>query len=169
MRYNKLVQLTRLKENKVNNEPKNRFKQYMNKKISSTVFIISMISILLITGGFFVYLHYFINPLQNPITLLNYQPVTSKPVSLSLNLSSPDNNILVFDHNLLINGQTSSGILILVTANDNNQTLNASTKGDFSLTVKLKPGINQIIVSAFDNMGNYKSESRLIYYSEEKI
>ncbi|MDD2823367.1 MAG: hypothetical protein PHQ59_04800 [Candidatus Daviesbacteria bacterium] len=141
----------------------------MNKKLSSSFFIFSMIAILVVTCGFFISLNFFVNPLQKQITALNYQPVTNKPVSLTLNLSNPDDNLLVFDPNLLIAGQSGSGTLILVTVNDNNQTLNASEKGDFSLTVKLQPGSNQIVVSAFDELGNYKSEERSIYYSEEKI
>lgn len=169
MGYNKQVHLTRLKKEPVQTLPENKFKQIMNKNLGTNIFIFSMILILLVACGFFAVLHFFVNPQQNPITTANYQPVTSKPVSLTLNLSSPDDNLLVFDPNLLVSGQTTSGTLILVTLNDSNQILNASTQGDFSLTVKLQTGNNQIIVSAFDTLGNYKTEERSIYYSEEKL
>lgn len=162
LEYNMQVHLTRLKE-------ENSFKQLMAKKLSTTFFTFSMIIILLLGSAFFIGLHFFMNPQQSPLALSNYQPVTSKPVSLTLNLSSPDDNLLVSDANLLISGQTSPGILVLITVNDTNQTINASNQGDFSLTIKLQPGTNQIIVSAFDNQGNYKTEERSIYYLEEKL
>lgn len=163
------MHLTRLRKEAIQPNPENKFKQYMTKKLSTTFFTFSMIIILLLGSAFFIALHLFVNPTQNPLTISNYQPVTSKPVSLTLNLSSPDNNLLVYDPNLLISGQTSSGILVLITVNDSNQTINASSQGDFSLTVKLQPGSNQLIVSAFDNQGNYKTEERSIYFSEEKL
>lgn len=178
MRYNGQVHLTRLRKNPAPTLPENilieakktdGFKQLMNKNLGNNLFIFSMIIILLGGIGFFITLHFFVNPQQNPMTETSYQPVTTNPVSLTLNLSSPDDNILVFDSNLLVSGQSTPGNLILVMVNDNNQILNSSKEGSFSLTVKLKSGSNQIIVSAFDNQGNYKIEERLIYYSEEKL
>jgi hypothetical protein len=172
------VHLTRVTENSVQTEPDkislevsnfDKLKQKMTKNLGTSSFIFSMILILLVALGFFMYLHFFVNPKEEPSTILNYQPVTTNPLSLTLNLSSPDDNLLVYDTNLLVSGQTTSGTLVLITINENNQTLNASKQGDFSQTVKLQSGINQVIVSVFDNQGNYKSEERSIYYSEEKL
>lgn len=167
--YNVLMHLTRLQENPVQKNFVNNFKQLMAKKLSTTSFTFSMIIILVLGSAFFIGLHYFMNPQQSPLAISSYQPVTSNPVSLTLNLSSPDDNLLIYDPNLLISGQTSSGITVLITVNDTNQIISASTSGDFSLTVKLQTGTNQVIVSAFDNQGNYKIEERSIYYSEEKL
>ncbi len=146
-----------------------RIENIMSKKLSTTSFIISMLVILFIGGAFLTALHLFVNPKANPITSENYQPVTSKPVSVTLDLSSPDDDLLVFDNNLLVSGKTTPGALVLITLNDENQMIMASNNGDFSLTVKLGPTVNQLAVSSFDNSGNYKSESRTIYYSVEKL
>lgn len=160
--YNKLVHLTRLKIN-------TGLKYHMTKEISTTFFTISMIILLLAGLGFFMYLNFFVNPATSPLTTATYTPVTTNPVSLTLNLSSPDDNLLIFDPNLLVSGQTTANVLVLITVNSDNQILNASKQGDFSQTVKLIPGVNQVIVSVFDNQGNYKSEARSIYYSGEKL
>lgn len=167
--YNKLVHLTRLKTNTVIISPQKGFKYHMTKEIGTTFFTISMIILLLAGLGFFMYLNFFVNPTTSPLTTTTYTPVTTNPVSLTLNLSSPDDNLLTFDPNLLVSGQTSANVLVLITINENNQILNASKQGDFSQTVKLTLGVNQVIVSVFDNQGNYKSEARSIYYSEEKL
>lgn len=141
----------------------------MSRNISTTSFIFSMLGILILASAFFLALHFYLNPQQIPVTFQNYQPVTTLPVSLTLDLSNPDDNLLIFDNNLLVSGKTIPGALVLITANDQNQLLTASSDGYFSQTVKLSPQVNQLSVSAFDNSGNYKSEQRTIYFSEEKL
>lgn len=162
------MHLTRLRNKSVQNLPEN-INQQVTKNLSTTFFVFSMIIILLAGSGFFIALHFFVNPLQNPMTVSNYQPVTLERVSLTLDLSSPDDNSLVFDNNLLVSGKTTSSAMILITLNDSNQLISSGNQGDFSLTIKLLPGGNELIVSAFDNLGNYKSEQRTIYYSEAKL
>ena len=141
----------------------------MSSNMSTTSFIFAMLVIFILGSTFFLALHFYLNPKQIPITFQNYQPVTVLPVSLTFDLSNPDDNLLVFDGNLLVSGKTVPGVLVLITINDQNQLLTASTDGYFSQTVKLQPTVNQLSVSAFDNLGNYKSEQRTIYFSEEKL
>lgn len=143
--------------------------RFLFKKLNTTFFVLSMFIILLTGSILLAVLYFFLNPKQSPITIQTYQPVTSLPVTMTLNLSNPDNNLLVFDNNLLVSGNTLPGVLVLITLNDNNRLINASAQGDFSLTVNLQLGSNQLIVSSFDELGNYKSESRSIYYSKEKL
>lgn len=146
-----------------------KIKNAMSKNISTTSFIFSMLVILLLGSAFFLALHFYLNPKQIPVTFQNYQPVTTLPVSLTLDLSNPDDNLLVFDSSLLVSGKTVTGALIIITLNNQNQLLTANPDGYFSQTVKLSPQVNQLSVSAFDNLGNYKSEQRTIYFSEEKL
>lgn len=159
LRYNvkEMLQETKIKPN------------IMSKNISTTSFIFAMLVILILGSAFFLALHFYLNPQQIPVTFQNYQPVTALPVSLTLDLSNPDDNLLVFDSSVLVSGKTVSGALILMTINDQNQLLTASPDGYFSKTVKLSPQVNQISISTFDNLGNYKSEQRTIYFSEEKL
>lgn len=144
----------------------------MSRNMSTTSFIFAMFVILILGSAFFLALHFYLNPKQIPVTFQNYQPVTTLPVSLTLDLSNPDDNLLVFDSSVLVSGKTVPGALVLITlitANDQNQTITASSDGYFSQTIKLSPQVNQLSISAFDNLGNSKSEQRTIYFSEEKL
>lgn len=96
-------------------------------------------------------------------------PVTTKPVSLTLNLSNPDDNLLVFIPDLLVSGKTAPQAVVIISLETVDLALEASSKGDFSTTLKLQDGVNNLTVSVFDNQGNSKTESKLIYYSGEKI
>lgn len=148
---------------------KEKIKEIMSKNLSPTSFVFVMISILMLGCILIAALYFFLNPKQNPIALSDYRPATTLPVSLTLDISSPDDNLLVFDNNLLVSGKTAAGVLILITSNGQNFLLNASSDGYFSQTVKLDPQVNQLSISSFDNSGNYKSEQRTIYFSEEKL
>lgn len=106
-------------------------------------------------------------PVSSP--LLSSNPVSSEPVSLTLNLSHPEDNNLVFDEDLLIEGKSSKDTLVLISLEDRDQIIETDTEGNFSQTVKLIEGVNHLSVSAFDQLGNLKSEERTIYYSKEKI
>lgn len=118
--------------------------------------------------GTLYFLTYY-QPSQNQ-ALINSYPVTSEPVSLTLSLSSPDNNQLVFDPNLLIQGNTTPpGSTVILSLNDDNQAIETNSRGNFSATVKLQEGINTLSVAVFDNSGNNKREERVVYYSTEKI
>lgn len=105
----------------------------------------------------------------NTILTNSYQPVTNKPISLTLNLSSPDDNKLVFKSVALVEGTATPNSLVVLSTNSDDQILKVSPTGSFSQTINLDEGVNQIMVSAFDNTGNSKQETRMVYYSKEEI
>lgn len=139
------------------------------KALSAKFFVISMLGIfitgLLLLGGLYI--------LLNQETLkkqeIGINPVTSEPVSLSLNLSSPDENLLVFEPDILIQGQTTPNSTVLLSAEDKDIMIDTTPDGNFSLTLKLKQGLNNLSLTVFDPLGNSKSENRTVYYSQEKI
>ena len=96
-------------------------------------------------------------------------PVTSEKENLTLNLSSPDDNSLVFASSLLVQGETSPQALVIVNWNDNTETVTAGNDGNFSDTIKLDSGVNDLVVAAFDKDGNSQQEKRTIFYSTEKL
>lgn len=96
-------------------------------------------------------------------------PVTSEPVSLTLDLGSPDNNQLVFDSDLLIQGTTLPHTIVIVSTNKNDAVLQSDDHGNFSTDLTLLPGVNQFSVTAFDNSGDTKVEKRTVYYSTEQL
>lgn len=141
----------------------------MNRTLSPATFIISMILLLMVPLGATFYLYFSINDLPYEKSNVLTVPVTQEPVSLILNLSSPDDNVFTASSDLLIQGKTSPRADIILSTEKEDFVVEASSSGSFSTTIKLTEGINSIEVSAFDNLGNNKSEQRTVYYSKEKI
>ena len=133
------------------------------------IILISFLAVILAALGTLAIFYFFAQqqPNQNQADLK--MPVTQEPVSLTLNLSSPEDNLLGFTTELLVQGQTTSGAVVILSANDLDNVLEVGSGGTFSTTVKLQSGLNQVAVAAFDKVGNSKSENRTIYYSTEKI
>ncbi|KKR81328.1 MAG: hypothetical protein UU73_C0003G0108 [Candidatus Daviesbacteria bacterium GW2011_GWA1_41_61] len=106
-----------------------------------------------------------------PLTLLSLplKPITSLPSGMTLNLSSPDDNQLVFDENILLQGKTTPGSLILISFESSDLALEPSPSGEFSTTVYMDEGVNQFTVTAINKDGDLKQEERTVYYSKEKL
>lgn len=133
------------------------------------ILIVLLSAILLLSLGFLIFTYYR-GHFQPSLTILTSTgPVTQEPVSLTLNLASPDDNLLVFDPDILIEGKTTPGSTALLSFDDNDQVINVNNTGDFSATAKLQSGINQFIITVFDESGNTKTEERTVFYSTEKI
>lgn len=142
----------------------------MNKVLSLKTFFFSSFTILLLglvfLGGF-----YFIvngDQINKPI-LKGYLPVTTKPTSFILEITNPDDELLVFDKSQVISGKTSPRATVIISSGESNMGLQADIKGEFSKVFVLSKGLNEISIAAFNSSGNSKVVSRTIYYSEEKI
>ena len=114
------------------------------------------------------YINNILNPASHKLDFLS-SPVTSLPVSLTLNLANPDDNIFVTSPDLLIAGKTSPNTLVLISQDKKDLTLFSSNKGEFSTTLSLTEGVNGLSVNVFDDTGNSKSEVRTVYYTTDKI
>lgn len=141
----------------------------MHKALSLKAFAVAMTLVLSLGLIFFVGLHFYLQKSGAITPAILQGPVTDKPVSLTLNLSDPDDNKLVFNSELLIQGQTASGATVILSSEAQDMILEPNNKGSFSATTKLQPGLNLLTVTVFDSSGNSKSENRTVYYSQEKI
>ncbi len=151
-------------------ETKNERRNPFFESISNRNFIISQI-IILTVGLIFAGLMYFFlqRPMLNVSDIQNYIPVTTEPISFNLEISGPENNSVVFDSEVLVNGKTSPNATVFISTENSDQAMTANDKGDFSQTVMLKPGLNTILVNVFEQNGDNKNEQRVIFYSEEKL
>jgi len=141
----------------------------LRKDVPQKLFIILMFLILLAGVLFFFGLHLYTEQISFVSPEVNQSPVTREPVSLELNLSSPEDNQLFFESDTLVQGKTSPGSFVLLSSEEKDTGIETTPEGNFSLTVKLLPGLNRIAITAFDQSGNSKSEERTVYYSKEKI
>jgi hypothetical protein len=99
----------------------------------------------------------------------NISPVTQQPVSIELNISSPDDGTVVYDKNLLVSGKTAPKALLIVSDNVDDLAVNADANGDFQANLILDSGFNHLVIQAFDSQGVAKQMVRDIYYSEDKL
>lgn len=101
--------------------------------------------------------------------LINYRPVSSKPISFSLEINNPDDNLLSFDKSLIISGKTSPKATVIIWSDDLDTGFSVNPDGSFSKVVTLDPGLNILNITSFDSVGNSKSISKTVFYSEEKL
>jgi len=140
------------------------------RSMSTASFLASTCLILVLGLGFLGALHYAVNlsPGNSPITSYKL-PVTSQPTSLSLDITSPDDNILVYEKQVLISGKTTSLGEILISSDTNDVVVTAKKDGTFSYLYNLDNGLNELNLVAFDSFGNQKEAFRTVYYSKEEL
>lgn len=148
----------------------------LNKQLSTKSFIIAHLLMLAVSLLFVAGLHLFLNQDSRQVSLKDYLPVTTQPRSFNLEILNPEDELLTFDPNIIISGQTSPKATVIIT-----QTTPGGSKeeailgfestilGQFTKTLTLVAGLNQMKITAFDNLGNQKTVERTIFYSEEKI
>lgn len=142
----------------------------MHQKLSTSQFILSQVLILILSlifiGGLYYYLNFETKLPTNSFSLDT--PLTKEPATLSLDIISPDDEVLVFDDDLEITGKTNPNLIVLVSSKQRDKVSEAKSGGNFSVDFKLDPGINYLQIVVFDN-GEQKSLERTVYYSKEKI
>lgn len=141
----------------------------ISRKLSPKAFALSLTGLTLAALVFIAVLYLMINPPAKQFYGIDGSPVTLAPVSFVLNVSSPNDHALVFNSSLLLQGSTSPGSTVIASHNSSDEVIKVNSKGDFSATVALEPGINLMTITAFDQAGNSKTENRTVFYSKEKL
>lgn len=150
----------------------------MNRRLSTKVFILTQILILVTGLGFLYGLYYVLNQDQNHSDSYSSTggPVTSQPNTLTLELQQPDNDLLTFQPSTIVSGTTSPNSEILISAENNlavtsskNLVVKSNSNGNFSTLFNLGEGPNLITIVVFDSTGDQRSVTRSVFYSKEKI
>lgn len=92
-----------------------------------------------------------------------------KTTNDKLTIVSPENDLLVFNENLNITGNTTSDSQIIINTTTENFTGKSDQKGYFDVPIKLQGGLNIIKISAIDIDGNQLDTELNITYSTAKI
>ncbi len=140
----------------------------MSRVLSTKVFVIAIASILVVGLVSILALDRFINP-PSSNSLSSLLPMLRAPSFVSLDLSQPDDQVVVFDQNLLISGKTSDFASVIISVEDTDTQTLADQDGNFSKQVGLADGLNHITITSFDSSGNSKQATRTIFYSQEKL
>ncbi|MBI2021651.1 hypothetical protein HYS93_02065 [Candidatus Daviesbacteria bacterium] len=128
-----------------------------------------MAVILLASLAYISIISFILNQDFSGLDIRKYIPVTKEPLSFNLEINSPDDELVVFDNTILVSGQTAPKALVIISTDKEDISLQVSKKGEFSKVIDLNPGLNKILISSIDSSGKSKSESKTIYYSEEKL
>lgn len=143
----------------------------MSKKLSTKTFLISQFLILIFGIAFIFGLNYLMNPFTKvaKTTTLSGGPVTSTPASLTLEITAPDDELLVFNSNLIINGKTLPKLNVLISSATEDLVVESKSDGSFTADLTLALGVNEISIVVFDEKGSIREIKRTIFYSKEKI
>ncbi len=142
----------------------------MNKILSAKVFIYSHLTLLVVSLVFLGGLFYILNKdqfIQNQIK--QYLPVTVAPVSFEMRINSPDDDLLAFDKTLIVSGKTTTRASIVISSPDLDIAFETTPQGDFSKVITLARGVNNLTIIAFDTLGNSRTVTKNVFYSETKL
>lgn len=142
----------------------------LNHPLSPKTFVLSQILILILGGGLVAGSYYVLNiQYQSSTPPFLSGPVTQAPKSLSLEVTDPADNRLVFKSNLLLSGKTLPRLKVLISTSQHDQVLTSSGSGDFSSSLTLNEGPNKISVTVFSDSGEEKTIVKNVYFSKESI
>jgi len=130
-----------------------------------------------LTGGFFTWhnrsktTQISPTPIPQPATFeLNLTPSPQFSVNnMSLNILEPENNALVNTTKIKITGQSSPQARIIINTPTDVLDTTADEEGNFTSTVNLEIGLNQIQVTAIDSNDNQNETNLTITYSTNKF
>ena len=143
----------------------------MGKRLTRKQFMLSQILILAVGLFLIVTLYYLVN-IQYRQTANPYSQgltVTTPPKSLRMDLNQPDDDLLTFTKEVIVSGQTGPNMDVLISSQSQDLIVKSTPEGKFSTIFDLNAGVNEIRVVVFDATGDTRSETRTVYFSEEKI
>ncbi len=144
-------------------------KSFWAKELSLGGFLFSQMMILIIGLAFLGGLFFILNPDFMASKSVYHSPVTNEPLSLYLDISNPEDELLIFDSSVVVSGKTSPNASVIISSKENDSGVSANVFGEWSKVFSLSPGLNILTISAFDEQGNSKTEKRTVYYSQEKL
>ncbi len=143
----------------------------LSKKLSSKTFILTQLILVILGLGFIFFIYYKINIEYQPIRSrsLGNGPITTAPSSLTLDLSSPDEDLLTYQSSLIVSGATQPNIPVLISTGTQNAVVQSKIDGSFSTVINLTEGENKIKIAVFSSTGDQRVILKSVYYSKERI
>lgn len=107
---------------------------------------------------------------KTPQKQLQGEP-TSLPTTLPLNLTiyEPEDESVVKEPKIICKGKTASKAVIAILTEEDELILEADEQGDFETELTLIDGVNEIIISAFDEEASEVSKTITVVYTEAEI
>lgn len=137
-------------------------------------FIAVLIGILVAAGGFYFYqtTKLVSVPQTKNNTSVTPLPNNIKPTplpSISLSVDSPQDEEVVDNKSVTVSGKTTPGAVLIVSTNSNDDTITPASNGNFSTTVTINDGPNQIEITAVAPNGESTKVIRTVTFSTENF
>jgi len=91
---------------------------------------------------------------------------TPKP-EFAITLASPSDLDVFSENPVSLSGITKANAFVAVSTEEEDYLIQADTKGSFEVSVELIGGVNQIVMTAFDEKGSEVTQKLLLVYSSE--
>lgn len=135
------------------------------------IFIAVTLGLLATTVAFFLY------ESAKPTTKMgeNKEPITKvvktqNPTnSLSLNVTDPKDQSLTSKRTITVKGSTNPENTLLVSTNQEDVAALPTKNGDFSVSIAIDAGVNELMVTAIAPDGSSKKDLRVISYSSDEF
>lgn len=95
------------------------------------------------------------------------QIVSNSNLEFGLTLATPESEDVITENPVVITGATKSNSFVNVSGEEEDITLKSSQDGSFEAEIDLVGGVNQVIVTVFDENGNSIEEKLTLVYSTE--
>lgn len=102
-----------------------------------------------------------------PQNLNSTQEQSQEIAKSSLVVTQPENLSVVSQEKVLVKGTAEPKSVVLILANDSQQTLEAKQDGNFETEIELSGGPNEILVKSFNDQGVEAEQKITVVYSTE--
>jgi hypothetical protein len=92
---------------------------------------------------------------------------TPAPVSFGITIADPQNLQVITESPVTLSGITKPGAQVAISAEEEDYVTTADTDGEFEVDIELTGGVNEIIITAFDENGSGTEEKLVLVYSTE--
>lgn len=98
-------------------------------------------------------------------------PTASTPTpavtEVGLTIAKPDSNSVFAENPVTLSGITKPDAWIAISSEEKDYVVKADTKGAFEQDIDLVGGVNEIIVTSFDDSGSSNTQKFLLVFSSE--
>ncbi len=133
------------------------------------IFVAIIAGLFITSAGFFIY---------QSTKKTNDTPIATKGVTVTpqqvqengeifVRVSEPKDEVLTNKRTLSIKGTTNPGNTIVISTNLEDVQVKPSQDGNFSVTIDIDAGANQVVTRALDSSGNSAQDIRTVTYSTE--
>ncbi len=130
-------------------------------------FIAVLIGLVVAGGAFYIYQSTKSIP-SYKIPTITLQKTTPTPQpGILLTIDQPADESVVSDKTITISGKTVPDATIIVNTGTDDEVVNPSGQGNYSVTLTLDSGENKIVVTAIDSSGNETTKTITVTYSTD--